>query len=151
MSYVTFIWLRKSKISIVWTHQDVFFDPSPFLLMHVAFIWLQYSLWGVGFAVCHSVCPVPLPLWSRQFPGLVPAGRQSSCCHWSSKWTYQAGRVVALIMAEMYVVFEFFKLMINFAKFLDMCMHLPHVRVTSAFGGTDWLLSVFLSGYVLMW
>lgn len=54
-------------------------------------------------------------------------------------------------MAEMYVVFEFFKLMINFAKFLDMCMHLPHVRVTSAFGGTDWLLSVFLSGYVLMW
>lgn len=61
---------------------------------------------------------------------------------------------MALIMAEMYVVpvFEFFKLMINFAKFFDIiCMHLPHVRVTSAFGGTDWLLSVFLSGYVLMW
>lgn len=60
---------------------------------------------------------------------------------------------MALIMAEMYVVFEFFKLMINLndAKFLDMCMHLPHVRVTSVFGGTDWLLSVFLSGYVLMW
>lgn len=54
-------------------------------------------------------------------------------------------------MAEILIVFQILKSMINFAKFLDMCMHLPHVRVTSAFGGTDWLLSVFPSGYVLMW
>lgn len=58
---------------------------------------------------------------------------------------------MAKIMAEILIVFQILKSMINFAKFLDMCMHLPHVRVTSAFGGTDWLLSVFLSGYVLMW
>lgn len=55
-------------------------------------------------------------------------------------------------MAETYVVFQIFKSMINLAKFIDiMCMHLPHVTVTSAFGDTDWLLSVSLSDYVLMW
>lgn len=59
---------------------------------------------------------------------------------------------MAKIMAETYVVFQIFKSMINLAKFIDiMCMHLPHVRVTSAFGDTDWLLSVSLSDYVLMW
>lgn len=54
-------------------------------------------------------------------------------------------------MVEMYVVFEFFKLMINFVKFLDMCMYLFYVRVILVFGGIDWLFLVFFLGYVLMW
>lgn len=55
-------------------------------------------------------------------------------------------------MVEMYVVFEFFKLMINFVKFLDIiCMYLFYVRVILVFGGIDWLFLVFFLGYVLMW